>query len=309
MEEEEKKGGWKLVLSLIFISIVTISLFIYWFVPFNTINFGIGNSNYNFSLVSNSSMQFYDNLRFPKSEISYLIYNCPLDKKNEMEQAFEILGNKTVLEFYSVGSKEEISITCESKNKFAEGLFIAGEGGPTNITKTTNFNVIANGKILLIRDSKCEIPNVALHELLHVLGFRHSSNPKNIMYNMSKCGQTIGDDVTNLIDDLYSYESLPDLALRNVTAIIEGKYLNTNLTLANDGLIVSQNSKINIYADFKLVKELEIGPMEVGYGKIMMLSNIWINQLSVDELRFELVYSYPELSKENNQIVLNTVLD
>ena len=43
-----------------------------------------------------------------------------------MEQAFQIISDKTVLDFYEKGDDEEISVTCDSNNKMDEGLFIAG---------------------------------------------------------------------------------------------------------------------------------------------------------------------------------------
>ena len=306
-EEIEKKNVWKLLLILAFIMVMVTMVFVYWFVPFNTINLSIVGKNSNFSLVSDSDMQFYKNMRFPHPEVSYKIYDCPLNKKNSMEDAFGILENKTVLSFFPVDSNEEISVTCDSRNKLDKNLFIAGEGGPTNITKTENFNVIFSGKILLIRESKCGIPNVELHELLHVLGFDHSSNPQNIMYNLSSCGQTIGDDVLNLINELYSIGSFPDLILKNVSSVIEGRYINANVSLINEGLVGSKNFSIDIYADGKLVKEIEVEFLEVGYGKIMVLSNLWVNQISINELSIEIDYPYPELNKENNKLTLRQV--
>ncbi|MBU2104929.1 MAG: matrixin family metalloprotease [Nanoarchaeota archaeon] len=308
MEEEgNKQNIWKLLLILILILVIVTMLFIYWFVPFNTINLSIVGKNSNFSLVSDSNMQFYNNMRFPYSEIQYKIYDCPLNKKNSMEDAFRILENKTILSFFPVAEKEEISITCDSRNKFDKNLFIAGEGGPTNITKAGNFNVIFSGKILLIRESKCGVPNVELHELLHVLGFDHSSNPQNIMYNLSSCGQTIGDDVLNLINELYSIGSFPDLVLKNVSSVIEGRYINANISLINEGLVGSKNFSVDIYADGKLVKEIEVESLEVGYGKIMVLNNLWVNQISINELTIEIDYPYFELNKENNKLVLREV--
>ena len=240
IEVEEKRGPLKLLLVLMLISVMIGLLFVYWFVPLNSVSFGSFSGNSNFSLDSNSQMQFYENMRFPETRISYHINDCPLQKEDDMQWAFEILENKTILDFYPVVSEPEISVTCDSRNKLDGSLFIAGEGGPTNITKTQNFNVILSGSILLLRDSSCEIPNVAIHELLHVLGFDHSSNNENIMYNLSNCRQTIGDDIIDLINELYSFESLPDLTLENVSAIMNRRYLDTNISVKNYGL---QNSR------------------------------------------------------------------
>ncbi len=242
--------NWKTVLSLIFFVIVIVLLGFYWIAPFNEIDFGFKERNHNFSLNdSGRGMQFYPNMRFPTPNISYRISDCPLGKQGDMERAFEIISNETVLGFYSIQDNEEISVTCDSKNKVEGELFIAGEGGPTNIVKTSDFNVIKNGQILLIRESQCENPNVAIHELLHVLGFDHSTNPDNIMYNVSECNQEIGQDIIDAINILYSAPSYPDLSVENASAVMHGKYLDVNLTVMNNGLRDSENSMLEIYAD------------------------------------------------------------
>jgi len=199
--------GFKTFFSLLFIIFAVSLLILYWFVPFRTLDFGVKSNNFNFSLNHSEmqDMQFYPNMIYPNPEISYKIYDCPLQKKNDMENAFEIVSNLSVLEFYPITQDEEISVTCDSKNKMEEGLFIAGEGGPTRIIEAGEFNVILHGKVLLIRDSKCERPNIALHEILHTLGFDHSDNPNNIMYYLSKCKQTIGSDIPELIHELYVF--------------------------------------------------------------------------------------------------------
>ena len=299
---------WK-IFSFTFTILVILLLVFYWFFPFNTTEFYAdfsSSNNFNFTLNASEikDMQFYENMRYPNSEISYRIYNCPLFKENEIELAFNTLSNLTVLDFYPISHNEEISATCESRGKTRGGLFIAGEGGPINITSTQNFNVIFQGEILLIKESKCENPNVGLHEILHALGFNHSSNPKNIMYDISKCGQTIGEDIINRINELYSVESYPDLSFENVSAVMNGKYLDTNISIRNHGLKDSGNAKLIIYADEKLIKEIELDPIRIGYGLTITLENIFILKINVNELIFLIESDFDELNKNNNKIKL-----
>jgi hypothetical protein len=249
-------------------------------------------------------MQFYENMRFPQKEISYKIVNCPLNKQQDAKRAFNILSNLTILDFYKTNSNEEISVTCDSRAKVEDRLFIAGEGGPTNITKTDNFNVIFKGDILLIRESKCSDPNVAIHEVLHSIGFDHSSNSQSIMYNITKCNQEIGEDIINKINDVYSTPNYFDLAFENVSAIMHGKYLDTNLTVRNHGLRDSEMVKIKIYADEKEIKEIELDSLKIGYGISMSLNNVLVLKLNINELKFVIESDFPELEKNNNEIKL-----
>ncbi len=298
--------GWKIFLSLVFIMFAVSTLVLYWFVPFKITEFGIkpGNSNFSLNSYEGENMQFYANMRYPDSRISYKIISCPLQKKDDMERAFEIISNKSVLEFYPLEYNEEISVTCDSRNKIEEGLFIAGEGGPTNITKAGEFYVIFHGKILLIKESTCERPNIALHELLHALGFNHSKNSNNIMYYISKCKQTIGQDQIDLINKLYSIPSYPDLAFENVSAIMHGRYLDTNISIKNNGLKDAEEVRILIYADEKFVKEIDLDALKVGHGITIILSNVWVKEINVGELKFFIDSNFSELEKNNNVIVL-----
>ena len=285
-------------------AIFLIFLMVFYFVPFNTIKFGVKSGNYNFSIPEKGkTMQFYPNMRFSSSEISYRISDCSLQKQNDMESAFGMIEDITPLVFYPLHSHEEIYITCQDKNIINEGMFIAGEGGPTNITMAGEFNVITHGEILLIRESVCQNPNVAMHELFHVLGFDHSENPENIMYSISDCEQTIGEDMIELINTLYSVPSKPDLVFGDASAIMSGRLLNINISVRNVGLSNADSSTITIYADGKVVKEINLVPISVGSG-IMTTGNIFISQININEIELVINNNFSEMSKDNNKIKL-----
>lgn len=298
--------GFKEVLFFLSVIILICLLVVYFFIPLNTIELSsFRNSNSNFTLnEAYEDMQFYNNMRFPSTNISYRISECSLDKRSNMEEAFLILENLTLLDFYPVPEKEEILVNCDDRVKFDGDLFIAGEGGPTNITVAGEYNIITSGRILLLRESQCSKPNIAIHELLHVLGFDHSQNPDNIMYEISKCNQEIGEDTINFINTIYSIPSRPDLVIDDVSGFMSGKYLNTNLTIRNQGIIDSLGGKIIIYADNKEIKQIPFDSLEVGYGTRLSLSNIWINKISINEIKFFIDTDFEEINKLNNEAIL-----
>ena len=282
------------------------SILIYWFLPFSEINFNV-DKNPEFSVGNISAeMQFYKNMRFPNSKISYKIEDdCSLKKSSEMVKAFNRIEELTLIDFYPVNSGEEITVSCEEKAKTSEGgLFIAGEGGPTKISSGENFNVIFSGQILLLRDSSCERPNVGIHELLHVLGFDHSENKNNIMYTVSKCSQTIGDEIVDKINKLYEFPSYPDLKVENISAEINGRYLSLNLSIKNIGLKDSLSGKLFIYGSEEKIKEMDLGEIKIGYGLEVILVNIWLKERKIEKLKIVVESNDTELSLENNQIIL-----
>jgi len=296
---------WGLIFSLLFLIIVIVLLTLYWFFPVKPIKFEFGKINNNFSIGNSSSMQFYPNMRYSSKNISYKIYDCNLKKKNDMEEAFNILSQNTVLDFYLVSEEEEISITCDEKTKMEEGLFIAGEGGPTNIISTDLYNVILNGKILLIRDSSCYNPNVAIHELLHALGFDHSENKKNIMYYLSDCDQTIGQDQIDLINELYKTQSYADLSFTNVSATYKKGYLDTIIQIKNNGLKDSEKAELSVFVDDKLIETVDLNPIVIGAGlKITLGKRVSLLRTSASELKFVIDSYFEEINKNNNEIVL-----
>jgi len=303
---------------LIFLTLIVIILLaIYFFIPLNTVQLRMGNytgipgnnsagENSNFNVNSSfAGMQFYPNMRYQSNRISYQISDaCPLQKRNDMQEAFNIVSNATILQFYPVIYGEEISVTCSNENLVEGNAFVGGEGGVTNVTIAGNYNVIFNGEILLLRDSSCPRPNIATHELFHALGFDHSENPYNIMYPTSDCDQTIGEDIPALIDQLYSVASEPDLVFSNVSAVMHGKYLDANISLRNVGFADSSEFKLIISADGKEIKQIDVSPLQIGYGNKLTLTNLWVNKINVNELEFTISSNDTELDKANNIVVL-----
>lgn len=298
-----KKGVFfSLAIMLIMMSFLTI----YYLAPYKDLEFSIKpvNSNFTLNIGENNSIetQFYPNMRFPESQISYMIdKDCSLKKKQDMRDAFQIVENLTILKF-NEQADAQINISCDENTRFEQGMFIAGEGGPTKIVKAGEFNVILSGMVLLIRDSTCSTPNVAIHELFHVLGFIHSTNPDNIMYNFTKCSQQIGQDSINKINELYSIQSKFDLTFeqQGLSATMSGRYLDLNFTIRNIGLKQSKESAIEISADDKKIKELSLEPLDIGNGKIISVSNIWVTNINPEEIKLVIKNDVEELNKENN---------
>ena len=289
-----------------FVSVILLSfLMIFYFFPFNTSNFKVKSGNYNFGdLKNNGTMQFYPNMRFQNTGISYRISECPLQKQNDMEYAFTVVENLTPLLFYPVNSNEEIFITCQDIAIIRDGSFIAGEGGPGNITVAGEFNVITSGDILLITESACPKPNIAIHELFHVLGFNHSSNQEDIMYPVTNCDQTIGQDLIDEINRLYSIESKPDLVFQNVSAMMSGRFLDLNMTVINAGLKEAGESTVTIYANGNVIKEVDLIPLPIGVGRIITMQKIFVPQMNVKEFELDINDNFGEISKDNNKIKL-----
>ena len=294
------------ILVIIFLIFLVSMLWIYWFTGFGDVQLLKSNSqDSNFSMnLTSDNMQFYENLRYSDSKISYHISDkCTLQKKEDAERAFEILENKTILDFYSVTSNEEILITCESRQKIKEDYFIAGEGGPVNISKAGQFNVIFNGQVLLIRQSECANPNIALHEILHALGFGHSLNENNIMYEISECSQTLGEDIPRFIDELYSIPSHPDLAFEEVIPLIhDGKYLDLNISIKNIGLKDSEKAFVNVYLDNEVFEKIELKELKVGAGIKITIQNLKFKTTDFNKMRFVIEADFEELNKADNEI-------
>lgn len=254
--------------------------------------------------------QFYSNMRFNHNKLSYFIENsCEEQRKERMEEAFVIFSNKTsLISFYpQEESKADILVGCsEDFIEPEENLFIAGEGGPTKIINTSLYNVIVQGKILLYKEGECEFPVVEVHELLHVFGFDHIENPKDIMYNFSSCDQEIGQDTIDILNSLYSQVPAPDLYISNISATKRGRYLDFEIEVRNRGLIDVENATFLVSASQEKVGEFSLEEIGYGEGKILKVQNLKLPSRSTESVKFILdaENKIKELMESNNEIEL-----
>ncbi len=247
-------------------------------------------------------IQFYPNMRYKDRVISYSIASsCDSAKRKDVEKSFSFIEEKTVLEFKEDGNAQ-IRILCAeiAPTPEEEGHFVAGEGGPSEIINTSSYAVILSGKVSLYRRTKeCVRPNVAIHEILHALGFDHNNNLDSVMYPVTECEQSLDNKIISEINKLYKDDSLPDLIVEKVNVKKVGRYISFEITVGNFGLEDSLNSTLIVRADDEEVKRFYMGRIDIGTRKILNVENLK-GPLMAEGLIFEVTSKERELDKENN---------
>ena len=294
-----------LVLIMIFFSLI----FVYQNVPREPVALKMGNVvPETIELIGYGAVPvFSERLRFNHNIISYFIEGeCDGVRREAMVEAFALFANKMrIVSFYEVSADADINVGCSDNYiSLGENLFAAGEGGPSIIINTSNFKTIEEGKISLYDDPRCDYPVVELHELGHVFGFDHSSDPNNIMYNTSNCNQRISKDMVKLINDLYSIEALADASLNNIKAVKRGKYMDFNITVLNDGMLEIDDIALTIVVDGENIEVMELGEIGIGYGRTLRAENVKLPSMNVDKIKFVVDKDnvVRELNEENNVV-------
>jgi len=301
------------ILIVLFVVLGVCGYYIYQNYPREPIAFNNFNLEQNQPIVENSlpSKQFYERMRYSDRIITYHISeSCSEQKASSMKEAFDTLEARAVISFQEASkSKAEIKVLCSDvspQTEEEEGHFVAGEGGPSRVLNSTLYSVILEGKIALYREGQCNNPNVAIHELLHALGFDHNNNPDSILYPTLDCDQEIDSEIISSINAIYSKDSLPDLVFSKANATKSGRYLNFHIEVLNQGLQPSGTIEIGIYADDKFVETFEIGAISIGAKKILDVENLAIPSKAK---KIDFVADYEnkinELYENNNKISLN----
>lgn len=314
---KNKKAGVfsVIILILVLIALVFASYFLY-------LNWPSGEPEY-FSIINKKTLdaeymnieygetkQFYPNMRFNHNKISYFIDpSCSSERGERMKEAFLTVQDKTTISFYStLEENADILVGCSKEYKEQEeNIFIAGEGGPTKIINTSVYYVILKGKVLLYKESECSFPVVELHELLHVFGFDHSDNPKNVMYAFSSCDQEITQDIINTLNSLYNINALPDLSISEINASKKARYLDFDITIKNLGLTNSKNTILSVLAENKEIDSFSIKDLEFGAGSILSVKNLKLPSRNTKTIEFVIdrENEIKELREENNEITIS----
>lgn len=304
----------ELIILLLLIAVLAIGGYLFWLnMPGETLTYKPIQQNTQSGIaenaVSGEITQFYPNMRFAGRNISYRLESaCNPEKWVDIERAFDILSEKTILSFYKTNKEPEIRIMCSEISPAAEeeGHFIAGEGGPSDIINTSNYAVILSGKIALYRAEKCQEPKIAIHEILHALGFEHYNSTKSIMYPVTGCEQEIDMEIIEGINNLYAQKPLPDLRITELAANQAGRYLNFEANISNEGLALSADSELEIYADDSKISNFSIGKIDIGVKKSLFVTNVRLPR-GFDEINFVVNSGEEELSYDNNKMTLSAV--
>jgi len=296
-----------LVLIVLFLFLFIGSYTLWLLLPQQTLSFEAYHANISNEFPINS-YQFYANMRYPDKTITYsLAESCSDVKKRDFRRATEKLEKLTVLDFKEATSGQ-IEITCSRVAPKAtnEDHFIAGEGGPTEIINSTIYAIITSGQISLYRKEECDTPQVAVHEILHALGFNHNSNKESIMYPVTECEQTVDANIINSINSLYKAPSKGDLVIENIRANKTGKYLNFRAVITNQGLKKITNSSLKLIVDNKIINEYVIGELDLGTKKSLETTNIVIPR-DTQEITLIIETEDEEILKTNNKAKINII--
>ncbi|MEK6927285.1 MAG: matrixin family metalloprotease [Nanoarchaeota archaeon] len=251
--------------------------------------------------MTNSSIQFYPNMRFSSSDLTYsLDSGCNENRKKSAIDAMKLLESEIPVTFTLGTENPEIIIECSSEEpEIAEkNHVIAGAAKPNNIINATKFFVIENSNISLYKDESCDRPLVALHEMLHAFGFDHNSNENSIMYPITSCEEEIDLDIINELKRLYSYASLPDVVIEKVVANSSGRYINFEIEIGNQGLIDAKNVQLDIVSSGESAKVYELEDIEVGRKKILSVQNIKVKD--AENVEFRIIMNEGDLNMADN---------
>lgn len=252
------------------------------------------------------SSQFYLNMRFAKREISYRIEEvCGNRKNREIQEAFSLIAEKTRISFYPVSNNAEIDIICSDEAPQEDisdkQFYIAGEGGPTEARNLTTGYLILKGKVSLFKDEKCDEPKLAVHEILHVLGFDHNNNPKSVMYPVTHCDQSLDEYISNEINRLYAQDTLPDLTILKINATRSSYGVSFKISVINAGFKEAINSKIELFSGINRIANYSFGVMQPGMINTLEVKNLRTKK-SDNSVKFLVLYgdNGEELSYDNN---------
>ena len=158
---------------------------------------------------SEFDIEVFNYFRFASSTINYRYEEeCNWVQSNRLEEAIEILEEKTILNFRETSGEPELYIHCyEGQRKTEDGLKL-GEGSPLFYENISN--TLINSSIDLYSKRKAvhclNYPVTEIHEILHALNFGHINNSNSIMHpgmGGELCPE-LDEEVINCLETIYS---------------------------------------------------------------------------------------------------------
>ena len=246
-------------------------------------------------------LQTYPNMRFDHTNLSYFPdSSCSGERVVRLEEAFSILEQRTgILNFFRGDENSDVTVTCSDEElKQEENMFIAGMGGAEGELPFTGiYYLIPKGNVILYQDIGCDMPLVELHELLHVFGFNHSTNENSVMYPVASCNQVLTNDIITELKRLYSIPAFPDLYFSSVNATKQGRLLNLDFAVRNQGLKESGDFIVTLYSDNKEIYKKSFLSVKPGNGIIYSLQNLRVSSSDFFTLSID---NGLELNSDNN---------
>ncbi|MDH4227015.1 MAG: M10 family metallopeptidase domain-containing protein [Deltaproteobacteria bacterium] len=248
-------------------------------------------------------LQFAPNMRYEDKVITYRINDCPRYKWMDIEKAFNKISGLTPVFFNPVIRDEQLVVNCSPALKKAKkgddyGVVEMGRGGP-RYTLGEHYNIIVGGEVLIERDHDCSEPLVEIHEILHAMGYKHSSDPSSILYPMLDCSQTIKREILDDITRLYNISGLPDLVIKSVTLKKVSKDYVIRVEAVNSGMTESAPAKIIIKNTDtgETVADFAFGSLEPGAG----FAHTVKANYEIKTVEVELKTGFEEMDKANNK--------
>lgn len=148
-------------------------------------------------------------LSVPKWEsfpISYSFTNgeiCGDYEMSRIDSAFSMIESQTngKISFEKVNKNGSIDVVCRTEYYSGDvrGTYESGEGG-----YAASNNIITNGRVNLYHmgggkfSGGClNIPNIEIHEILHVFALEHTNSSDSLMYPVSSAKNCIHDSIDN----------------------------------------------------------------------------------------------------------------